>query len=85
MLVILKEVAPLWSNVFESICNYDILYLECRFSVIVYSKAVPSRKSWRRPLMVRQPYSVAVLSTEKGGYILPSEEEGLVRGGAPFG
>ena len=27
------------------------------------SQAVPSRKTWRRPLMVRQPYSVAVLST----------------------
>ena len=25
--------------------------------------AVPARKTWRRPLMVRQPYSVAVLST----------------------
>ena len=32
-------------------------------------KAVPSRITWRRPLMVRQPYSVAVPSTE-GGYIL---------------
>jgi len=32
--------------------------------------------------MPRQPYSEAVPSTEKGGYILPSEEEGLVRGGA---
>ena len=27
-------------------------------------KAVPSRTIWRRPLMVRQPYSVAVPSTE---------------------
>ena len=35
-----------------------------------------------RPLMARQPQSVAVPSTEQGGYILPSEEEGLVRGGA---
>ena len=33
-------------------------------------KAVPSRIRWRRPLMVRQPYSVAVLSTEKGGFPL---------------
>ena len=29
----------------------------------VINKAVPSRKTWRRPLMVRQPYSVADLST----------------------
>ena len=29
--------------------------------------------------MPRQPYSVAVLSTELGGYILPPDEEGLVR------
>ncbi len=35
----------------------------------VYSQAVPSRKIWRRPLMVRQPYSVAVLST--GGRLHP--------------
>ena len=33
------------------------------------SKAVPSRTIWRRPLMVRQPYSVAVLST--GGRLHP--------------
>lgn len=26
-------------------------------------QAVPARIIWRRPLMVRQPYSVAVLST----------------------
>ena len=32
-------------------------------------KAVPSRKTWRRPLMVRQPYSVAVPSTEYGGFL----------------
>ena len=43
------------------------------------NKAVPSRKTWRRPLMVRQPYSVAVLST--GGRLHPSfqRREGLVR------
>ena len=29
----------------------------------MYNKAVPSRKIWRRPLMVRQPYSAAVPST----------------------
>ena len=42
-------------------------------------KAVPSRRIWRRPLMVRQPYSVAVLST--GGRLHPSflRREGLVR------
>ena len=32
-------------------------------------KAVPSRTIWRRPLMVRQPYSVAVPST--GGRLHP--------------
>ena len=39
--------------------------------------AVPSRTIWRRPLMVRQPYSVAVPST--GGRLHPPlpEEEGL--------
>ena len=42
-------------------------------------QAVPSRKTWRRPLMVRQPYSVAVPST--GGRLHPSfqRREGLVR------
>ena len=30
---------------------------------MVMIKAVPSRTIWRRPLMVRQPYSVAVPST----------------------
>ena len=45
----------------------------------LYHKAVPSRKLWRRPLMVRQPYSVAVPST--GGRLHPSflRREGLVR------
>ena len=33
------------------------------------SMAVPSRTTWRRPLMVRQPYSVAVPST--GGRLHP--------------
>ena len=39
------------------------------YSYVCYSHichAVPSRTIWRRPLMVRQPYSVAVLST--GGW-----------------
>ena len=31
---------------------------------MVMIKAVTSRTIWRRPLMVRQPYSVAVPSTE---------------------
>ena len=35
----------------------------------VMFKAVPSRITWRRPLMVRQPYSAAVLST--GGRLHP--------------
>ena len=38
-------------------------------STLFVSQAVPSRKIWRRPLMVRQPYSVAVLST--GGRLHP--------------
>ena len=37
--------------------------------IIYMLQAVPSRKTWRRPLMVRQPYSVAVLST--GGRLHP--------------
>ena len=37
--------------------------------IIYMLHAVPSRKTWRRPLMVRQPYSVAVLST--GGRLHP--------------
>ena len=41
----------------------------CSLSVIVHAQAVPSRIIWRRPLMVRQPYSVAVLST--GGRLYP--------------
>ena len=42
--------------------------MRCNFR---YPKAVPSRIIWRRPLMVRQPYSVAVPSTGGGGgYIL---------------
>ena len=36
---------------------------------MVMIKAIPSRTIWRRPLMVRQPYSVAVLST--GGRLQP--------------
>ena len=40
----------------------------------VMFKAVPSRITWRRPLMVRQPYSAAVLST--GGRLHPLVPEG---------
>ena len=36
--------------------------------------AVPARKTWRRPLMVRQPYSEAVPST--GGRLHPLVTEG---------
>ena len=46
----------------------------CSLSVIVHAQAVPSRIIWRRPLMVRQPYSVAVLST--GGRLHPLVPEG---------
>ena len=49
--------------------EYDI-NIECFSSLdIRLCKAVPSRKTWRRPLMVRQPYSEAVLST--GGRLHP--------------
>ena len=40
----------------------------------VINKAVPSRKTWRRPLMDRQPYSVVVPST--GGRLHPLVPEG---------
>ncbi len=43
--------------------EYDI-NIECFSSLdIRLCKAVPSRKTWRRPLMIRQPYSAAVSST----------------------
>ena len=41
------------------LCNRDVA-----FPSLFMPQAAPSRKTWRRPLMVRQPYSVAVLSTE---------------------
>ena len=50
----------------ERYCNEELFWLSQSAS---YSKAVPSRITWRRPLMVRQPYSVAVLST--GGRLHP--------------
>ena len=40
-----------------------------------YSKAVPARTIWRRPMMVRQTYSVAVLSTR--GRLHPLVPEGF--------
>ena len=42
---------------------------------MVMIKAIPSRTIWRRPLMVRQPYSEAVLST--GGRLQPLVPEGF--------
>ena len=53
--------------------------MTCRSKYLVFLQAVPSRTTWRRPLMVRQPYSVAVPST--GGRLHPSflRREGLVR------
>ena len=42
--------------------------------IMTYPQAVPARTTWRRPLMVRQPYSVAVLST--GGRLHPLVPEG---------
>ena len=47
----------------------------------------PAQKTWRRPLMVRQPYSVAVRAPRRSGYIpLLLRRRGLGgRGGAPFG
>ena len=43
--------------------------MACRSKYLVFLQAVPSRIIWRRPLMVRQPYSVAVPST--GGRLHP--------------
>ena len=43
--------------------------MTCRSKYLVFLQAVPSRTTWRRPLMVRQPYSVAVPST--GGRLHP--------------
>ena len=44
--------------------------MTCRSKYLFFFlQAVPSRKTWRRPLMVRQPYSVAVPST--GGRLHP--------------
>ena len=42
--------------------------------MMIYNLAVPARKTWRRPLMVRQPCSVAVQST--GGRLHPLVPEG---------
>ena len=43
--------------------------MTCCSKYLVFLQAVPSRTTWRRPLMVRQPYSVAVPST--GGRLHP--------------
>ena len=50
-----KEIYKLSANNHE--INRKLLTVNC------YSQAVPSRKTWRRPLMVRQPLSEAVPST----------------------
>ena len=42
--------------------------------ISTYNNAVPARKTWRRPLMVRQPYSEAVPSTR--GRLHPLVPEG---------
>ena len=46
-----------------------MIYEICLIPSLFMPHAVPSRKTWRRPLMVRQPYSEAVLST--GGRLHP--------------
>ena len=43
--------------------------MTCRSKYLFFLQAVPSRTTWRRPLMVRHPYSEAVLST--GGRFHP--------------
>ena len=52
--------------------NYHHSYISKQLSPP--PQAVPARKTWRRPLMVRQPYSVAVPST--GGRLHPLVPEG---------
>ena len=53
------------------ICKLSANYHKTSTSIILstFPQAVPSRTTWRRPLMVRQPYSVAVPST--GGRLHP--------------
>ena len=46
-----------------------ITYLTAASNREPLPQAVPARILWRRPLIVRQPYSVAVLST--GGRLHP--------------
>ena len=46
-----------------------MIYEICLIPSLFMPQAVPSRTTWRRPLMVRQPYSVAVPST--GGRLHP--------------
>ena len=46
----------------------------------VMFKAVPSRITWRRPLMVRQPYSVASYILSFLRFLSPTREtEGVVK------
>ena len=56
----------------QEICKLSANYHKTSTSIILstFSKAVPARTTWRKPLMVRQPYSEAVPST--GGRFSPS-------------
>ena len=47
----------------------------CKWYKIITPPGGPIPTTWRRPLMVRQPYSVAVLST--GGRLHPLVPEGF--------
>ena len=53
--------------------------------MVQLSQAVPSRTNMAQTALVRQPYSEAVPSTEKGGFpLLPWGEKTEMRGGAFF-
>ena len=56
----------------------------CHQHLHVQGGPIPHEKNWRRPLMVRQPYSVAVRAPSRSGYIpLLLRRRGLGgRGGA---
>ena len=60
--------------------------MTCRSKYLFFSPSGPIPHNMARPLMVRQPYSVAVLSTEQGGYILSflKKERLGEKGGAFF-
>ena len=70
----------------QEICKLSANYHKTSTSTILstFPHAVPARTTWRRPLMVRQPYSAAVPST--GGRLHPSllRREGLVRMWSPL-